>query len=283
MLACSRKYVALVRVASGSDNPGMYIPPASLRTVAISLLFGTISALMISPALAAPTCSKEEFEGARYIICDVGNAEEIRLFWDGEDGPYRSFSALADALKAGGAELGFAMNAGMYDTNFRPLGLYIEEGKEKVGISTAEAAPGTEPVPNFLKKPNGVFYVDQDDKAGILTTEDFLAAGLEPRIATQSGPMLVIEGQLHPMLIPNSTDKTGRSGVGVCENGVVRLAISDGRVNFHEFARLFRDQLGCSNALFLDGGRGVGLYSPEMGRNDFSWHGGYGPMFGIAD
>lgn len=261
----------------------MFILPASLRTVAISLLFGAFSALAITPALAAPSCAKEEFEGAHYTVCDVGNAGDIRLFWESEDGPYRSFSKLADALREDGEELRFAMNAGMYDTNFRPLGLYVEGGEEKVRISTAEMAPGTQPIPNFLKKPNGVFFVDREGKAGILTTEDFVAANLEPRIATQSGPMLVIDGELHPMLIPNSTDKTGRSGVGVCENGVVRFAISDGRVNFHEFARLFRDQLGCANALFLDGGRGVGLYSPEMGRNDFSWHGGYGPMFGIVD
>lgn len=261
----------------------MFMSPAALPTLAISLMFGAFSALAITPALAAPSCASEEFEGARYTVCDVGDAGDIRLFWDGENGPYRSFSKLADALKAGGEELSFAMNAGMYDTNFRPLGLYVEAGEQKVRISTAEAAQGAQQVPNFLKKPNGVFYVDHEGNAGILTTEDYLAAELEPRIATQSGPMLVIDGELHPMLIPNSTDKTGRSGVGVCENGAVRFAISDGRVNFHEFARLFRDLLGCNNALFLDGGRGVGLYSPEMGRNDFSWHGGYGPMFGIAD
>jgi uncharacterized protein YigE (DUF2233 family) len=69
----------------------------------------------------------------------------------------------------------------------------------------------------------------------------------------------------------------------VCKDGDVRFAISEDWVNFDEFARLFRDQLGCDNALFLDGGRGVGLYSPDLGRNDFSWHGGFGPMFGIAD
>lgn len=262
----------------------MSISPASLRTLAISLLLGTLSAFTITPALAAPSCATQEFEGARYTVCDTDAAEDIRLFWDGEDGaPYRSFSALADALKSQGQILRFAMNAGMYDTNFRPLGLYVEDSGQKIRISTAEAGPNTQPVPNFLKKPNGVFYVDQEGKAGILTTEDYLSAALEPRIATQSGPMLVIDGELHPMLIPNSTDRTSRSGVGVCENGMVRFAISDGRVNFHEFARLFRDQLGCDNALFLDGGRGVGLYSPDMGRNDFSWHGGYGPMFGIAD
>jgi len=262
----------------------MFTPSVSLRAAALSLLFGAFSALAISPALAAaPNCAKEEFEGARYTVCDVGDAGDIRLFWDGEDGPYRSFSALSEALKTSGEELHFAMNAGMYDKNFRPLGLYVEETQQKVRISTAEAGPNTQPVPNFLKKPNGVFYVDQEGNAGILTTEDFLAADMEPRIATQSGPMLVINGELHPMLIPNSTDKPGRSGVGICENGTVRFAVSDGRVNFHEFAQLFRDQLGCANALFLDGGRGVGLYSPDMGRSDFSWHGGYGPMFGVAD
>jgi uncharacterized protein YigE (DUF2233 family) len=95
--------------------------------------------------------------------------------------------------------------------------------------------------------------------------------------------MLVIEAELHPTLIPGSTDRTRRSGVGVCEGGQVRFAISEGRVNFHDFARLFRDHLSCPNALFLDGGRGAGLYLPEMRRNDFSWHGGYGPIFGLVE
>ena len=71
--------------------------------------------------------------------------------------------------------------------------------------------------------------------------------------------------------------------MGVCEGGQVRFAISEGRVNFHDFARLFRDHLLCPDALYLDGGRGAGLYLPEMRRNDFSWHGGYGPIFGIAE
>lgn len=266
------------------DNPGMITPTASLRTAAISLLFGALSIFAASPTLASSTCTNETFEGARYTVCNPGSAEALLLFWDNQDGaPYRSFSAVADAVAAEGKQLRFAMNAGMYDTNFKPLGLYATDGKEKVRISTAEANPTTRPVPNFLKKPNGVFYVDRDGKAGVLTTEDYLAAGIEARIATQSGPMLVINGALHPSLIPGSTDRTRRSGVGVCKDGDVRFAISEGWVNFDEFARLFRDQLGCENALFLDGGRGVGLYSPDLGRNDFSWHGGFGPMFGIAD
>lgn len=258
--------------------------PASLRILATALLFGAPPVLISSPALAAISCADEEFEGSRYTVCTADDPAAIQLFWDNAEGaPFRSFSAVKSAMPAGDGELRFGMNAGMYNTDFRPLGLYVEHGEQKVGISTAEAGPDTRPVPNFLKKPNGVFYVDQNGSAGILTTERYLEAGLEPRIATQSGPMLVIEGTLHPMFIPDSTDKTGRSGVGICDDNKVRFAISSGRVNFHEFARLFRDQLGCDNALFLDGGRGVGLYSPEMGRNDFSWHGGFGPMFGIVE
>ena len=38
----------------------------------------------------------------------------------------------------------------------------------------------------------------------------------------------------------------------VSSNRVV-FAISSEPVNFHEFASLFRDSLGCANALFLDG------------------------------
>jgi uncharacterized protein YigE (DUF2233 family) len=181
----------------------MITPTASLRTAAISLLFGAFSVFAASPTLASSTCTSEAFEGARYTVCNPGSAEALRLFWDNQDGaPYRSFSAVADAVAADGKQLRFAMNAGMYDTNFKPLGLYAADGKEKVRISTAQANPTKRPVPNFLKKPNGVFYVDRDGKAGVLTTEDYLAAGIEARIATQSGPMLVINGALHPALLP---------------------------------------------------------------------------------
>lgn len=230
---------------------------------------------------ADPICAPADFEGARYTICRAAPAE-LELHWrDGEERPYRSFDTLATALEAEGRGLRFAINAGMYDTDFRPIGLYIEGSETLVQLNTGEAKPGVKPIPNFYKKPNGVFFV-AGDTAGIVTTEDYLETAPEARIATQSGPMLVISGELHPALIPGSTDKTRRSGVGVCGEGEAIFAVSGGRVNFHEFARLFRDQLGCDNALFLDGGRGVGLYDPELGRNDVSWHGGYGPMLVVT-
>lgn len=247
-------------------------------------LLGFASLLLSLPLAQAaePICAPTEFEGARYTVCRAQPAA-LELHWrDAEDRPYRRFDALAEALEAAGRTLKFGINAGMYDTDFRPIGLYVEAGQQLVKLNSGEAKPGQKPIPNFYKKPNGVFFV-VGDKASIATTEDYLAAAPEPRLATQSGPLLVIEGKLHPALIPGSTDKTRRSGVGVCEADEVIFAISDGGVNFYDFARLFRDELGCANALFLDGGRGVGLYDPALGRNDVSWHGGYGPMLAVVE
>lgn len=235
------------------------------------------------PAAKNQPCRPEEFEAAPYVVCTVDPAEaDLRLFWkNANDRPYRRFGNIASTLEENGQTLAFAINAGMYGSDYTPVGLYVEEGAQLRPADTASVEGPPARVPNFYKKPNGVFFLGGEG-AGILTTEDYLDARPDTRFATQSGPMLVIDGALHPALIPGSTDRTRRSGVGVCRDGTVRFAVSEGRVNFHEFARLFRDALDCPNALFLDGGRGVGLYSPEMEYNDFSWYGGYGPIFGLV-
>ncbi|MBB4000543.1 phosphodiester glycosidase family protein [Aureimonas pseudogalii] len=235
-------------------------------------------------AAKAQTCAKERFEDADSLVCTIDPAaSDLRLFWrDRAGAPYRRFAALSRSVEADGGKLAFAMNAGMYQTDFSPVGLYVENGAALRPVETTviDGPPGR--VPNFYKAPNGVFFLDRAS-AGILTTEAFTRKRPDVRFATQSGPMLVIEGRLHPAFIPGSTDRTRRSGVGVCENGQVRFAISETDVNFHDFARLFRDHLACPNALFLDGGRGAGIYSPAFDRDDVSWHGGYGPMFGLVE
>ena len=65
---------------------------------------------------------------------------------------------------------------------------------------------------------------------------------------------------------------------GISSPTEVHFVITKGWINFYEFARFFRDGLGCSNALFLDGGEAPWLYAPELGRNDAPGHGGYGPI-----
>lgn len=243
-----------------------------------------LSALFCSPALAETSCREVEFEQNRYAVCSVDpSTTSLELHWRNGDGtPYRSFSALARALAEDGAQLAFAMNGGMFQTDFSPLGLHVEHGVELRPLNRYDAPAGARPVPNFYKKPNGVFYVTATG-AGVLPSETYRSQAPDALHATQSGPMLVIGGQLHPSLIKGSRDRTWRSGVGVSADGMVHFAISLAHVNFHDFARLFRDGLASDDALFLDGGRGTGLYAPELGRNDFSWHGGFGPIIGAVE
>lgn len=231
----------------------------------------------------AQSCEPQVFQDTKFIICTVKQMENLRLFWKGADGePYRNFSKAADAVAQEGKTLSFALNAGMYQVDFTPMGLYVEHGQELVSPDTKAPTRASGPIPNFYKKPNGIFYFG-DDKAGIVTTDRFLKHRPQARFATQSGPMLVIQNKLNPILIKGSTDRTRRSGVGVCSDDSIRFAISEDAVNFYDFATLFRDELKCPNALFLDGGGGAGIYNPTMGRNDISWHGGYGPIVGFVD
>ena len=119
--------------------------------------------------------------------------------------------------------------------------------------------------------------------AGVMTTEAFLAAKPDVRFATQSGPMLVIDGALHPMFIPGSSDRNPRNGVCAPTPTTVDFVITEGTVNFHDFGRFFRDKLACKDALFLDGGSASALYAPELGRNDGPGHGGFGPIIARGD
>ncbi|WP_431192835.1 phosphodiester glycosidase family protein [Tianweitania aestuarii] len=254
---------------------------SKLALLLVSLTLGATSAVGMAQA---EVCKRDQFENTDYVVCSIDPASsDLRLFWRKDTGaPFRSFATLARSLEAEGKKLSFAFNAGMYDTDFTPVGLYIENGKQLRPVnSTIMERPARE-IPNFFKQPNGIFFFGPT-KAGVLTTEEYIKRKPDPLFATQSGPMLVIRGKLHPALIPGSTDRNRRSGVGVCEDGHVHFAISETRVNFHDFARLFRDHLNCPDALFLDGGRGTGIYSPALERSDVSWHGGYGPMIGLVE
>ena len=95
--------------------------------------------------------------------------------------------------------------------------------------------------------------------------------------------MLVIDGKIHPAFIVTPPTASTRNGVGVTSPTQVHFVITEGRVNFYDFARFFRDRLGCANALFLDGGSAPGLYAPELGRNDAPGHGGYGPIIAVVE
>ena len=162
----------------------------------------------------------------------------------------------------------------MYDPDYRPVGLYVENGRELVRTNT-KAGPG-----NFHMRPNGVLYVTAES-AGVLETGSFLKQKPRADFATQSGPMLVISGRLHPRFARHGGSRKYRSGVGNPDPSVLVFAISENEVSFGEFARLFRDKLGCENALFLDGGSATSFYSPESGRKGNLVP--LGPMIGVYE
>lgn len=138
-----------------------------------------------------------------------------------------------------------ATNAGIFDPSRRPVGLHIQMGKEFAPLSTSDGEG------NFYLKPNGVFWIDSTG-AHIAATQAYKPLG-NVSLATQSGPLLVDHGNIHPAFVPSSTSLRTRSGVGVDKLGNVVFVLSDERVTFYSLASLFRDVLDCPDALYLDG------------------------------
>ncbi|KOS06176.1 hypothetical protein AM493_09135 [Flavobacterium akiainvivens] len=172
--------------------------------------------------------------------------EKVILYYKDAGGKrIKSLGNLKKHVEASGQTLLFAMNGGMYSPKREPVGLYIEDFKT---LSPADTASGKG---NFYLKPNGIFYIDGKGKAGISKTEDFKPAN-NIKYATQSGPMLVINGAIHPAFKEGSDNVNIRNGVGILPDGSILLCMSKEKVNFYDFAQYFKNK-GCKNALYLDG------------------------------
>lgn len=188
---------------------------------------------------------------------------------DEQNVPFRDVQTLRGYLQSKGQNLIFAMNAGMYTPDNLPKGLYIENKQIRVPLDTATTGFG-----NFYLQPNGVFAFD-DTSAVILETKTFQKQSKQYHFATQSGPLLVTNGHLNPVFTPQSTSLFIRNGVGITEGGKIIFAISNQPVNFYVFAMLFKEQLHCPYALFLDGAISK-MYAPEINRLDLD--GNLGPF-----
>jgi uncharacterized protein YigE (DUF2233 family) len=168
--------------------------------------------------------------------------QPVRMYWKDDKGEkLRSIKRLRTWLQARHQRLLFATNGGMYKPGNTPLGLFVEQG---VALTPLDTASGTG---NFYLKPNGVFFLTANGKAGIIPTTAFQ---LQPHIryATQSGPMLVLNGQIHPAFNAHSTNLNIRNGVGILPNGTVLFVMSKGKVSLYDFAAYFQRQ-GCQTAL----------------------------------
>ena len=232
--------------------------------------------LWLAPVAAgALECKEIPFHDIHATVCHVDiRSDHLELFLDdGAGKPLNSFKHLAESLGPRGRRLEFAMNAGMYREDYSPLGLYVADGHEAHRINLASAKYG-----NFYIQPNGVFLVTATG-ARLVASPDYATIKEPVRLATQSGPLLVQAGALNPLFDPNGTSKFVRNGVGVINSNQVVFAISTEPVNFHTFASLFRDELKCSDALYLDGSISS-VYVRSLGRDD-EWA-ALGPMIAVT-
>lgn len=206
-----------------------------------------------------------EHDGARYYLFRVNRDEwpRLQLAWLGADGkPLSDFNGLKRDLAAKGQQILFATNAGIYERGPKPCGLTVCAGKELVPLNlrTGEG--------NFYLKPNGVFFLDDKLGPGVMEAAEFARSGLKPRLATQSGPLMLRNGVIHPAFNLNSPNKRLRNAVGVRKrDGQIIFAISDrddaklGTVTFHQLSRFFL-HLGCEDVLFLDGDISTMILNP---------------------
>jgi uncharacterized protein YigE (DUF2233 family) len=238
------------------------------------LLF-LLYALYMTPISALGAhCDLVDLRNVEATVCTVDTRRDrLQLFLRDEGGThFKFFSALQRHLDRNDQHLVLGMNAGMYHADYDPVGLLVIDGQEVAPLNL-QSAPG-----NFFMKPNGVFAVTA---SGPRIVESSLYSNLrEVELATQSGPLLVINGSLHPSFRKDSTSKYLRNGVGILNEHTVLLAITEQPVTFYEFATFFRDGLGCKDALYFDGGVSS-LYSAALQRSDV--RAALGPILAITE
>lgn len=209
------------------------------------------------PALCLSSCTQAgglevkrvTGSGMLYTVAVIDlKRDHLKLHWKNPSTglPYRTFDELTKRLRQNGEQVLFATNSGIYAPGLRPLGLHVEGGRTLVEVNRAKSGG------NFALLPNGIFWI-KGGQAGVTETNAYRRLDIRPTHATQSGPLLVQGGQLHPAFNKSGTSFKVRSGVGVCRDGRVRFAVSAGPVNFYSFAVFFRDVLHCPDALYLDG------------------------------
>lgn len=190
---------------------------------------------------------KENKAGDPFVTytVDVKKAD-LKFYWkDDKNTPFRSIQNLKTWVEKRNSRLVFAMNGGMYMQDNKPLGLYIENKKQITPLNTRSGAG------NFYMQPNGVFYISTGNTAAICKTAD-LKNKENIKYATQSGPLLLIDGSINTAFKEGSGNVNIRNGVGILPDNKVVFAMSKDEINFYDFANYFKS-LGCKQALYLDG------------------------------
>jgi uncharacterized protein YigE (DUF2233 family) len=202
--------------------------------------------LLLTAGLIAFNTNKNAIDNKILAYTVDTKIQDLQFYWKNEKGErLKSIQNLKYYVERQSLTLNFAMNGGMFNKDFSPQGLLIQNKKTLAVIDTSEGNG------NFYLKPNGVFCITTDNIPIVCKTRDFKDNG-KIKYATQSGPMLVIDGQIHSAFKDGSTNINIRNGVGILPDNKVIFAMSKTEINFYDFAKYFQ-RLGCKNALYLDG------------------------------
>lgn len=251
MTACSERPAGepLVRAAlDGSNPPEAKASPSPTPTIA-----------------ADSACRAVSFEQVPLTVCTADPAKHrISMANLGADKqPFGSLSALAASTDP--ATIAFAINGGMYGDDLKPVGYYVENGERLKELDRGDGPKGAGG--NFYMKPNGVFFGSVGRWRVLGSNTFFETVGDRPQFGTQSGPLLLVDGKLHPEIQDDGPSKAIRNAVGVDTAGKAHFVISDAPVSFGQLARYYRDELKVATALYLDG-QVSSLWDPASERQD---------------
>nr|WP_221344821.1 phosphodiester glycosidase family protein [Klebsiella michiganensis] len=208
--------------------------------------FSLLLLLLLSlPAFASGKCSLTDPSLTLQSYTVDPQRERIVMYWQKEDGKaWGSLrSLLADIDHNGQVQM--AMNGGIYDKAYAPLGLYIEKGRQLTPLNRASGGG------NFFIRPGGVFYL-RGQNAGIVSIDKFRPSPAI-RYAVQSGPMLIENGKINWRLKPSASSRKLRNGVGITGDGKVVFMLSARETNFYDFACYAQSRLNVRQMLYLDG------------------------------
>ncbi|MFC7348784.1 phosphodiester glycosidase family protein [Chryseobacterium zhengzhouense] len=217
------------------------------------------------------SCKKEEQINPDFVIYYTKSEDKVELFWKNDKNEtLKTLKNLKEFVESKKQTLKFAMNGGMFIQNNIPKGLFIENYQTLNPIDTLSGKG------NFHLKPNGVFSITKSGNYEVLPTKYF-KSNSETKFATQSGPILIFNGKINSIFQKNSKNLNIRNGIGILKNGEAVFVMSKKKINFYDFAGLFKN-LGCENALYLDGFVSR-AYLPEQ--NWIQEDGDFGVMIGV--
>lgn len=194
-----------------------------------------------------------EIENVSFAVCAIDlRKDKLAMYWKSDTGQvYGSLEALNASLQKQGKMVVCGTNGGIFDESQKPLGLYIEKGKELRRLNLRRNAYG-----NFYLEPNGVFIL-YSKHAEIVTTDEYQAKPDTEKelisFANQSGPIMIRDGEINPLFRPGSTNVTTRNAICVQAPTNIALVAAQEPVNFYDFAHMLKNRFGCQSALYLDG------------------------------